>query len=311
MRSPSSAPSTCCDLLPRGTHDWSRFVRPAELAGYARRAGADLIAIIGLAYNPLTRMFRLVPDDLDVNYLAAFRRHDVSPHARSMSDAVLFDLDGTLADTAGDLAGAVNRVRKRPRARPGAVASAAPVRVVPAPAGCCSAAWAIASDHPEFPALRERSSRITPNACRKRRSSSRASRSFSMQSKRADSHGASSPTRRRASRSRWWRALELDQRAATIVSGDTTPHPKPHPAPLLHAAHAMSVASARLRLRRRRSARHRSGQCGGHADARCAVGLHRRTAARAVAGNRWRRPPARRARLAAVATLISPGRHPR
>jgi len=64
------------NLLPRGTHDWSRFVRPAELAGYARRAGADLISTIGLAYNPLTRVFRLVPGDLDVNYLAAFRRHD-------------------------------------------------------------------------------------------------------------------------------------------------------------------------------------------------------------------------------------------
>jgi 2-polyprenyl-6-hydroxyphenyl methylase/3-demethylubiquinone-9 3-methyltransferase len=63
------------NLLPRGTHDWSRFVRPAELAAYARRAGAELVDIIGLAYNPLTRAFRLAPNDVDVNYLAAFRRH--------------------------------------------------------------------------------------------------------------------------------------------------------------------------------------------------------------------------------------------
>jgi len=63
------------NLLPRGTHDWSRFVRPAELAGYARRAGADLVEMIGLVYNPLTKTFRLVPGDVDVNYLAAFRRH--------------------------------------------------------------------------------------------------------------------------------------------------------------------------------------------------------------------------------------------
>ena len=63
------------NLLPRGTHDWSRFVRPAELAAYARSAGAELVDIIGLVYNPLTRAFRLVRNDVDVNYLAAFRRH--------------------------------------------------------------------------------------------------------------------------------------------------------------------------------------------------------------------------------------------
>jgi 2-polyprenyl-6-hydroxyphenyl methylase/3-demethylubiquinone-9 3-methyltransferase len=62
-------------LLPRGTHDWSRFVRPAELAAHARHAGAELVDILGLAYNPLTKTFRLVRHDVDVNYLAAFRRH--------------------------------------------------------------------------------------------------------------------------------------------------------------------------------------------------------------------------------------------
>jgi phosphoglycolate phosphatase len=39
-------------------------------------------------------------------------------------------------------------------------------------------------------------------------------------------------------------ALRLDQRAAIVVSGDTTPHPKPHPAPLLHAAKALRTAPA-------------------------------------------------------------------
>ena len=62
-------------MLPRGTHDWSRFVRPAELAGYARRADCVLVETMGLVYNPLTRTFRLAPDDIDVNYLAAFRRN--------------------------------------------------------------------------------------------------------------------------------------------------------------------------------------------------------------------------------------------
>jgi 2-polyprenyl-6-hydroxyphenyl methylase/3-demethylubiquinone-9 3-methyltransferase len=62
-------------LLPRGTHDWSRFVRPSELATFGRAAGLALIDMIGLGYNPLARTFRLVPGDTDVNYLAAFRKH--------------------------------------------------------------------------------------------------------------------------------------------------------------------------------------------------------------------------------------------
>ncbi|MEO6567027.1 MAG: bifunctional 2-polyprenyl-6-hydroxyphenol methylase/3-demethylubiquinol 3-O-methyltransferase UbiG [Casimicrobiaceae bacterium] len=59
-------------LLPRGTHDWTRFLRPAELAGFARRAGLDLTALIGMTYNPLTKVYRLEPDT-SVNYIAAFR----------------------------------------------------------------------------------------------------------------------------------------------------------------------------------------------------------------------------------------------
>jgi 2-polyprenyl-6-hydroxyphenyl methylase/3-demethylubiquinone-9 3-methyltransferase len=61
-------------LLPRGTHDWARFIRPSELAGHARRAGLDLAASTGLVYNPLTKVFRLDPRDTDVNYIAAFRK---------------------------------------------------------------------------------------------------------------------------------------------------------------------------------------------------------------------------------------------
>jgi 2-polyprenyl-6-hydroxyphenyl methylase/3-demethylubiquinone-9 3-methyltransferase len=60
-------------LLPRGTHDWSRFLRPSELAAFARTAHLDLLAMTGMTYNPLTRGYRLV-DDTSVNYLAAFRR---------------------------------------------------------------------------------------------------------------------------------------------------------------------------------------------------------------------------------------------
>ena len=60
-------------LLPRGTHDWARFIRPSELAALARRARLSLVAMTGLAYNPLTRTYRLT-GDTSVNYLAAYLR---------------------------------------------------------------------------------------------------------------------------------------------------------------------------------------------------------------------------------------------
>jgi len=70
------------NLLPRGTHDWAKFLRPAELAAFARRASLDLTDLIGMTYNPLTRIYRLEPDT-SVNYLAAFRKPAQSmTHAR-------------------------------------------------------------------------------------------------------------------------------------------------------------------------------------------------------------------------------------
>ena len=60
-------------LLPKGTHDYAKFLTPAEIASFARRAGLNSTAITGMAYNPFTKSFRLVPDT-GVNYMMAFRR---------------------------------------------------------------------------------------------------------------------------------------------------------------------------------------------------------------------------------------------
>ncbi len=60
-------------LLPRGTHDWARFIKPSELTRLTRNAGLDSVELIGMTYNPLTRAYRLGPD-VDVNYLVACRR---------------------------------------------------------------------------------------------------------------------------------------------------------------------------------------------------------------------------------------------
>jgi 2-polyprenyl-6-hydroxyphenyl methylase / 3-demethylubiquinone-9 3-methyltransferase len=55
-------------LLPKGTHDYLRFIKPSELARYAREAGLRAEELIGMTYNPLTRQYRL-GRDADVNYL--------------------------------------------------------------------------------------------------------------------------------------------------------------------------------------------------------------------------------------------------
>jgi 2-polyprenyl-6-hydroxyphenyl methylase/3-demethylubiquinone-9 3-methyltransferase len=61
-------------LLPRGTHEFEKFIKPSELMTAARRAGLEEAAMTGLTYNPLTREYRLAERDVSVNYLVALRR---------------------------------------------------------------------------------------------------------------------------------------------------------------------------------------------------------------------------------------------
>jgi len=55
-------------LLPKGTHDYAKFIKPSELARHCREAGLGLRAVMGMTYNPFTRAYALGPD-ADVNYL--------------------------------------------------------------------------------------------------------------------------------------------------------------------------------------------------------------------------------------------------
>ena len=55
-------------LLPKGTHDYMKFIRPSELARHARNAGLEVREIIGMTYNPFTRVYSLGADT-GVNYL--------------------------------------------------------------------------------------------------------------------------------------------------------------------------------------------------------------------------------------------------
>jgi 2-polyprenyl-6-hydroxyphenyl methylase/3-demethylubiquinone-9 3-methyltransferase len=62
-------------LLPKGTHDYARFIRPSELARWCRDAGLREAELTGMTYNPLTRRYRLGPD-CDVNYLLCCTRDE-------------------------------------------------------------------------------------------------------------------------------------------------------------------------------------------------------------------------------------------
>ncbi len=62
-------------LLPAGTHEYDKFIKPSELAGWIRDAGLLLQDVTGLTYNPLTKNYRLDPRDVSVNYMV----HAVKP----------------------------------------------------------------------------------------------------------------------------------------------------------------------------------------------------------------------------------------
>ena len=61
------------NMLPKGTHDYKRFIRPSEMASWCRQAGLDVSEITGLSFNPLTKTYAL-GDDVKVNYLMHCRK---------------------------------------------------------------------------------------------------------------------------------------------------------------------------------------------------------------------------------------------
>jgi 2-polyprenyl-6-hydroxyphenyl methylase/3-demethylubiquinone-9 3-methyltransferase len=60
------------NLLPRGTHDYAKFITPAELASFCRKAELQTEDVVGMSYNPFTRMYSLVADT-SVNYILSAR----------------------------------------------------------------------------------------------------------------------------------------------------------------------------------------------------------------------------------------------
>jgi 2-polyprenyl-6-hydroxyphenyl methylase/3-demethylubiquinone-9 3-methyltransferase len=61
------------NMLPKGTHEYSKFIRPSEMEAWARHSGLQLTDLTGMSYNPLTREYSLGVD-VSVNFLASFRK---------------------------------------------------------------------------------------------------------------------------------------------------------------------------------------------------------------------------------------------
>ena len=61
-------------LLPRGTHEYAKFIRPSELANWSREADLQVNQMTGLLFNPLTKKYRLSDSDMDVNFMISTQK---------------------------------------------------------------------------------------------------------------------------------------------------------------------------------------------------------------------------------------------
>jgi len=64
-------------MLPAGTHDYDKFIKPSELTRWCRAADLSVLDMTGMIYNPITQEYSLKDQDVDVNYLVATRREEV------------------------------------------------------------------------------------------------------------------------------------------------------------------------------------------------------------------------------------------
>ncbi len=74
------------NMLPRGTHDYEKFIKPSELGHWLRDAGLDINDLSGMSYNPLTRRYAL-SRDVQVNYLVHTRKNNNTDHGTHNNDA--------------------------------------------------------------------------------------------------------------------------------------------------------------------------------------------------------------------------------
>ncbi|MBX3670243.1 MAG: phosphoglycolate phosphatase [Rhodocyclaceae bacterium] len=158
-----------------------------------------------------------------------------------MFDAVLFDLDGTLADTAPDLGRCLNAVRAEQGLAPVALAQLRP-HTSSGVRGLLRAGMDVRPDHPEYATLAQRFLvHYAAGLCVDTQPYDGMESVLTQIEARGLPWGIVTNKAARFTEPLVV-ALAWHCRASCVVSGDTTPHAKPHPAPLLHAAQALKVA---------------------------------------------------------------------
>jgi phosphoglycolate phosphatase len=161
-----------------------------------------------------------------------------------MIRAVLFDLDGTLADTAPDLAGALNTLLEEQRRPPLPVAAARPVTSSGA-RGMLKVGFGIDPGHAEYEPLKTRFLDLyAARVCVETELFAGIEDLLATLDARAVPWGVVTNKAERFTRP-LLEALDLLERAACVVGGDTTARAKPHPDPLLHAARHIGVEARR------------------------------------------------------------------
>jgi 2-phosphoglycolate phosphatase len=159
-------------------------------------------------------------------------------------EAVLFDLDGTLIDTAPDLAGTLNEMRRRRGLDAVPLAQVRPF-VSHGARGMLTSGFGIKTDDPQFQAMREEFLAIyAANICVDSQLFDGMEALLQHLEERDIAWGVVTNKFERLARP-LLEALKLADRAAVIVGGDTCPRPKPYPDPLLHAAGELGVDPAR------------------------------------------------------------------
>jgi phosphoglycolate phosphatase len=161
-----------------------------------------------------------------------------------MTGAVLFDLDGTFADTAPDLGNAINAMRAARGLAPVALAETRRVTSLGA-RGLLGAGFGIGPEHPDYASMRDEFLRIyAENLCRDTVLFPGMAGLVDRIEQRRIPWGIVTNKAERFAKP-LLEQLGYAERAACIVGGDTTPHMKPHPAPLLAAAAAIGIAPGR------------------------------------------------------------------